>query len=234
MPSGVRKTLMGIADFLFPDQCLGCGKGVSISSLHLCESCFRSLEESTDVFPLGKPGDFREPENDYPGATLLWRYDPGSPVRNMHRAVKYDGYVSLGRQMGRLLGRKLGSGSHSVGDVDLIVPVPIHRVRRRNRLYNQAAEIARGVSDILAIPLDETFLLRVKPGLSQTGLTRQNRFTNLVDAFALARAPLPDGSHIIVVDDVITTGATMCAVIDTIRAGSSVRCTPAAVAGTPA
>ena len=150
----------------------------------------------------------------YARATALFYYHGG--YQSITKAVKYGGNDPLGIWFGRLLGEKLrlagfyGQGRAAVGDlppVTAVVPVPIHWKRRWKRGYNQAELIARGVAETIGAPLRTDILRRVRPTVSQTTLTRQERLGNVFEAFRAS--PQITTGHILLIDDVFTTGSTL-------------------------
>ena len=170
----------------------------------------------------------------YARAAALFYYNSQAPYRKIPQALKYQGAVRSGRHFARMLGRHL-AGSSLYADVDLVVPVPLHWTRRRQRGYNQAAVIAREVASALGVPMEERLLRRRRRTRTQTRLTVEQKAANVGGAFAvrprrlerLLRAfrpePLPGTAvsgtdsglffpgrlHLLLVDDVFTTGATL-------------------------
>lgn len=122
-------------------------------------------------------------------------------LRAIVHALKYDGYRSLARVLGRLLREH---GSEVIGAADIAVPVPLHRRRARERGFNQAEDLAREIG----LPV-VCALRRVRATPSQTSLPAARRHANVRDAFALRRGIDVRGRRILIVDDVCTTGATM-------------------------
>lgn len=126
----------------------------------------------------------------------------------MH-GLKYKGYTGLGHLLGRLLAEKL---QHHPGycKADMLIPVPLHPRRAARRGYNQSCCIAAGLSAVLHIPVYDNLLIRRKAAASQTKKNRYTRYADMADAFDLhKKAPPVSGLHLVLVDDVITTGATL-------------------------
>jgi ComF family protein len=135
----------------------------------------------------------------------LYRFQEHSPVRTLIHALKYDGQSSVGIELGELLGRSLCSPPPS----SCLVPVPLHAVRERERGYNQSAVICRGAGRVTGLSTLST-LQRTRRTRSQTKLNREERQVNVHDAFGLRTGDATvKGRTVFLVDDVLTTGATI-------------------------
>lgn len=155
------------------------------------------------------------------GLICLYTFDQESPVRALLHALKYRSLASVGTRLGGDLG--LAVAERRTG-ADLIVPVPLSKRKERERGYNQASAVARGVSLTTSIPVAEGVLIRVRDGQSQTSLTREERKNNVLHAFSVAPSTVGRvaGKSCLLVDDVITTGATVLACAAALRvAGAS-------------
>lgn len=154
-------------------------------------------------------------------ATSLFYFTPASIVQRLIHQVKYKGQQQLGIYLGKLMGLELRS-SCRFKDVDLVVPLPLFKNRERERGYNQAALLAKGISDCTGIPGDPNLVKRVRSSSTQTRKSREDRWKNVDGLFRVA--PLPaSGLHILIIDDVITTGATLDACANAILASGSAR-----------
>jgi ComF family protein len=141
-------------------------------------------------------------------AVSLFSFEKGSAYQVLLHDLKYRGNRKAGYYLGRLLGNLLLHTSFS--RCDLLIPVPLHPGRLRKRGYNQSEIIARGCSEILGIPVETRLLVRSGRHRSQTSKTRQERFENVSHEFAPGKSSVRiDGLKLLLLDDVITTGATL-------------------------
>ncbi len=135
-------------------------------------------------------------------------YKKQSFFRRMIHALKYSNAPRIGLYLGRLAGEEYWSMGFFQG-IDLIVPVPLHPKRLYKRGYNQAEIIAQGLSEATGIPMDTTHLLRIVDNISQTSLSIEERKNNTLDIFTVENAKDWGNKHILLVDDIITTGSTI-------------------------
>ncbi len=140
-------------------------------------------------------------------ATALWVFEKSGPVQRIHRELKYGNRPYYGYLLGQLLGRDL-LPNHAK-DIDRIIPIPLHKKRLLERGYNQCHPIAEGLSATIDRPVDTRSLVRHRATRSQTNLSIVQRRVNLSSAFTVSRPQEICNQHIMVLDDVITTGATV-------------------------
>ena len=188
----------GLAGLAYPPLCLGCEARVPPSDA-LCPSCLRGLPR-----PAGDPA---VPE----GAPLnrvvaLWTYDPGGTVRRVHHALKYGARPSLGVHLGRMLGAAVAEAGVRA---DVVTPVPLSRPRLLERGYNQAERLAEGVSEALGAP-HVALLRRSRATRAQASLSKAGRRRNVDGAFRVVEGA-ETCRRVLLVDDVLTTGATLAA-----------------------
>jgi len=195
--------------FFFPLNCLVCGKRLSSPGEVLCLECEYNMPRTNyrdgTNNPVSQVFWGRVPVE---MGTSLFRFEKGSSYQTLLHDLKYRGNKKAGAYLGRLLGHELKRTRYA--DCDVMVPVPIHKKRLRERGYNQSEIIARGTSDVMGIPVVLDLLRRADHHNSQTTLGRYERFENVRHNFQLARNP-PDvnGKRILLIDDVVTTGATL-------------------------
>jgi ComF family protein len=204
--------MQGFTDFLrlfFPSNCLICGKRLGSFGLVLCFKCETHIpilhQGDTSRNPVCQIFWGRIPVQ---AGTALFRFEKGSAYQSLIHDLKYRGNWRTGVYLGRLLGQKL---QHSISSAcDLVVPVPLHPRRLRQRGYNQSELIARGISEVLRIPVQRKLIRRIKYQSSQTTMNRMERFQNMEKVFSLCKSNYNLlNRKILLVDDIVTTGATL-------------------------
>lgn len=224
-----RLTLAGaatsLADLLMPRTCIACGRTLNAHERFLCLPCNADLPlarfESLSHNPMAVKYNERINESacDYEQfqfAATLFIYDDYSAYVNIPRNLKYHRGFAEGRHFASILGRSLAK-SELFADVDLVVPVPLHWTRRLKRGYNQAEIIARSIASEMGRPIDPKLLIRHRRTHTQTEMSLEEKAGNVAGAFRLRRGDLPDVRHILLVDDVFTSGSTLCACHDALR-----------------
>jgi ComF family protein len=196
-------------DRIAPPHCRVCGlpfarfagfDGTPPPSVRLCGRCRR-----------------RSPPFTYARAAV--RY--GEVAREAVHSLKFGGRRALAAPLGDLIA-EMGAGGLPAGTPDLLVPVPLHRRRERERGFNQAFLLARRVGQIWRVPVCADALTRTVATRPQTDLTAETRWANVRGAFALRRPERVAGRHVVLIDDVITTGATLTACARCLAAGGAV------------
>ncbi len=204
--------LRQLADMLAPRACAACGHRLAEGEETLCTRCGIHLPRT----------GFASAPADNEMARLFWArlpieraaalfyYHPHSPVARMVYDLKYRGQTATGRQMGRMAAREMAADGFFDG-IDLILPLPLARRRERERGYNQSELIARGVADITGLPVVRDAVQRIRDTVSQTTLDHTGRSANMEAAFRLIRPEAVTGRHVLIVDDIVTTGASVTA-----------------------
>jgi len=135
-------------------------------------------------------------------------YEARSQANNPIYKLKYSSHPDIGVALGCIIAKELSSCGF-FKDIDMIIPVPLARVRERQRGYNQSMEIAHGLSLVTRLPIERKAVKRLTFAESQTRMGFRERMENVENAFRLADAGRISGKHILIVDDVVTTGATI-------------------------
>ncbi|WP_313156506.1 ComF family protein [Sphingobacterium multivorum] len=209
MKSELNKVFSDFIAIFFPRECGCCGCVLKYQEKFVCTACDFHLPYT----------NFHE-YSDNDTARQLWGKAPveeacsflllqkDSRVERLIYQIKYNNQPFLAEYFGYLYGLKLIK-IKAYQDINCIVPVPLHRSKFRKRGYNQSTYFGRGLSRAMGIPLREDILVRKKATMSQTGKGRIDRYDNVSDIFDYKGTMLPANVHILVVDDVLATGATV-------------------------
>lgn len=207
----IRSLLADFADLLFPVLCLGCTNSLGENEVILCTKCRISMPETNQH---KEPYD-RNLLNKFAGkvpvhflASYL-RFSKGGIVQNLIHSFKYKGQKEAAKELANWYGQQLKTDSKSLHEIDILIGVPLHKSRFRKRGYNQADWIAEGLSDALGIPMRTDVLVRNAFKDSQTHKSRLERWENVKTVFAVVKPEAVRNKNIIIVDDVLTTGATI-------------------------
>jgi ComF family protein len=194
---------------LFPRLCYACGNHLLRNENLICTGCYVSIPRTNYHL---------QAEN--PVAQLFWGrcliekaaafsfYARGSRIRNLIHKLKYKGIKEIGYELGRIYAVPLKASGFTAG-IDMIIPVPLHPSKKRIRGFNQSECISTGISDVTGLPVDTDSLIRIVLSATQTNRSRYERWTNVEGIFRVADASAIRGKHILLVDDVITTGSTI-------------------------
>jgi len=156
-------------------------------------------------------------------------YTRDSRIRKLIHQLKYKGIREVGSELGRIYARTLKS-SGFLNDIDLIIPVPLHPSKKRQRGFNQSDLISLGISEVSGIPMESELLVRKTVTKTQTRKTRYDRWINVEDIFRVTDQDRIKDMHILLVDDVITTGSTLEACASELLKVENVKVSVAALA----
>jgi ComF family protein len=210
-----------LKDFIslfYPEVCITCGEGLAEKEEFICTSCFYKLPK-TDYH--NNPGNTLYKafygRAEIQAAAAYCFYAKGGMVQDLVHEIKYKGKKELGTSFGKWYGADLKNIS-PFSELDCIIPVPLHPTKLKRRGYNQSANFAEGLSKTLNVPVLPNALTRLKETETQTNKSRFDRWENVKEVFAVENKEQLLGKHVLVVDDIITTGATMEACVHVLNA----------------
>ena len=226
----------GLTDLFLPRRCLVCGSALALHERHLCIGCLADLPRTGFSFlsrnQMADRFNSMFQDGDYCFATALFFYRVSTGYRRITQSLKYNADFGAGKYFARKLGEEMAS-SVLYREVDAVLPVPLHWTRRWSRGYNQAEVIARVLADCLGAELRKDILYRAKHTRSQATLSVGEKGTNVLGAFKVHRNRIMDAagySHILLVDDVFTTGATLYSCYSALRPFTAARISVATLA----
>ena len=211
--------LAAIFQALFPTTCAACGKVLVNGERHLCIDCIASLNESHETVSAEQLLAGLLPLQ---AALSLFRFRKGNTVQKVVHAMKFHGNSELCLMMGRQMGLEL-LHSGRFDDIDLLVPVPLHWWRRLQRGYNQSELLCRGIAEVMPREVNTTAVVRHRYTRQQSLQSSASRAANVEGAFRLRHPDQLAGRHVLLVDDVLTTGATLSACTDALLAVPDLR-----------
>ena len=201
--------LQSFLDLIFPRICAGCQQPLQLNEEHLCTDC---------RFDLPKTNSHIEPDrkliNKFAGKVNIehslayLKFVKGGKVQKIMHEIKYSGNQELGEMLGRMYGAELREKGFSE-QFDLALPVPLHKKRLIIRGYNQSDCLAKGIADSLGIEWRDDILKRGIATESQISKSRLERYSNMKDVFFVDKKEGLEDKKIVLVDDTLTTGATL-------------------------
>ncbi|MET0391931.1 MAG: ComF family protein [Chitinophagaceae bacterium] len=193
---------------LFPHVCAGCGSDSMDKNSMLCARCMEALPETHFEHYAGNPVEKkfwgRLPLQ---AATAQYYFTRESLMQRLIHRFKYQGDEELGLQLGRLMGDALKRSGRFAPDA--LVPLPLFANKERKRGFNQAAVLCQGIADYLQVPVLKKAVIRPQATETQTRKGRIERWQNMEGKFVLANTAAVTGKKLLLVDDVVTTGATL-------------------------
>ena len=219
-----------MAEVVLPTTCVVCGEVLVGTERQLCMGCVSRLAESLTSDYADNPVERRLLGRvDVEAGMALYNYRREGTARRVVHAMKFHGNAELCRLMGRQLGLEL-LRSGRFDDVDLLLPVPLHWLRRLRRGYNQSELLCRGVAEVFGRPVETKALVRHRYTRQQSLQRSGARESNVRRAFRVRRPDRLAGRHVLLVDDVLTTGATLAACFEALRRVDGLRVSVATLA----
>jgi ComF family protein len=216
----MMKNLLQIPSQLFhlfyPHVCESCGEELVGNEKIICIACWKDLPKTKFHLQVNN-----QLEQKFWGrihvqcATSMYFFNKDSRIQHVLHALKYRNNTDLGIELGRRFGRELEK-CNWIEEIDVIIPIPLSKQKEKLRGYNQSEFIAKGMSEILNIEVNTQAVARIKHTDTQTKKSRTERLENMQAAFEVMDSKYLENKHILLVDDVITTGATLESCAETI------------------
>ena len=201
--------LEDFVSLFYPRYCRGCYNSLVKGEELICTECLLEMPKSHYHLQSDNPF-YQKFRGRLPvrHVMTLYKFVKESRVQNVLHALKYKQQPELGEMLGRVYGMDLLDAAYKDA-FDLIVPVPLHASRRRIRGYNQSEEFGKGLSQVLDIPCHDTFMTRLAKTETQTHKTKLSRWENVRHTFRVVEPKSVVQRRVLLVDDVVTTGATL-------------------------
>jgi ComF family protein len=207
--SYIPELLDDFISLLFPRLCYACGDHLLRNEKMICTECYVMIPRTNYHL-----------EKDNPVEQLFWGrciiekaaalsfYNRDSRIRKLIHNLKYNGIREIGYELGKLYGLSLTRSDFLEG-INMIIPVPLHPLKKRTRGFNQSELISDGLSEVTGLPVGRTLLERNSKTETQTRKSRYERWVNVEGIFTVTTEEDIKGKHLLLVDDVITTGSTI-------------------------
>ncbi len=209
----MAKTLDSVLQMVFPNLCVGCGSFLSVGEDILCDLCDLNLPlyGASSLKENAVTKGFWGRVNIVYGSALLVFSEDSLTHKVLHN-IKYKSNTDLAHSMGIRLGRSVLANKY-FDKIDIIVPVPLHPRKELLRGYNQSFLLAKGMSEVLSLPISSKALSRTFDSSTQTKKNRFERHKNMANIFEISDVQNLENKHVLLLDDVLTTGATLEACI---------------------
>lgn len=222
----IKSILDPLLDLVYPNLCISCDEEDPVDNSCFCIDCMDELpfahlhnqkDNIVEKFFWGRLIVEK--------GTALFYFHKGEMVQDMIHRLKYKNQAFIGNSLGIEFGNQL-IRSQFLEDIDLIIPIPIHKSKKKTRHYNQSALIANSMSKISGVPWSDEIIVKIKKTTSQTDKTRDQRIENLKGSFKVIDHKSLNGKHVLIIDDILTTGATF----ETVGSIIAVQCAKISVA----
>jgi competence protein ComFC len=217
-------------NLFYPSVCAACGERLVMQEKVICTRCLVDIPRTNFHNQVDNPvSQLFWGRAKIENATALFRFHKGSRFQELLHLLKYKGRQDVGIELGRQLGFELKK-SELYRSVEMVIPVPLHPKREKKRGYNQAECISIGIAESMEIKVCARNLIRNTATETQTKKSRIERWKNVDSIFAIKDTELFKNKHVIVVDDVVTTGATLEACAQTLLKVNGIKVSIAALA----
>ena len=203
------KLLKHLINLLFPRTCAACGNLLLEGEDSVCTTCrFLLPKTSYELNPDNPLAQSFYGRVRFHAVTACFFFAKTGKVQHLIHQLKYKGNKDAGVFLGQQLGESIKTAPLFQG-IDYLIPVPLHPKREKKRGYNQSLMIAKGINEVTGIPIGDKYLVRAVNTATQTKKSAEERFQNVKDIFEVRFADELKGKHVLLIDDVLTTGATL-------------------------
>ena len=218
-----KRAVAEVLRLLFPEKCAVCGRRLEQGEQVMCNACFAGLPRTNMCAAKGNVVE-RLFWGKIPveRANAYMYYQAGTASCHPIFQLKYYGRVAVGFYFGRIMAADLQQ-TDFFNTIDCIVPVPLAKSRQQQRGYNQSELLAEGIAEWTKLPVERSAVERVVANPTQTHLNVRQRIENVADIFRLQRPELLENRHVLLVDDVLTTGATLLSCAEEVAKAKGVR-----------
>lgn len=228
--SAIVQPIRNLADLFYPRLCLACQKNLVSVETSICIHCNYNLRPTN--YHTITPNPVLERfwgRVELEHAAAAYSFSKGGLLQQLIHQLKYENKPQIGLELGKMYGEAL-KNTAPYSTVDYIIPVPLHPKKKHLRGYNQAAMLAKGLALSMEKQWSSDYLIRIDNTETQTKKSRLDRFSNVENAFSINNEKAIEGKHLLLVDDVITTGATLEACAQTLLRIPHVKVSVVAVA----
>lgn len=204
----MKNTLNAFFDFFIPRFCPACNKKLLPDETTICTCCLSSIQKANSEQLESEFERKFASSGIISGFTSLYVFEKDKALQAYIHSIKYNKRFMNAKYLGKLIGENLGEQIRS-WNIDYICPVPLHPLRKADRGFNQSFYIGSGISKKLRIPVKKNLVKRARYTETQTNLTLKEREINISNAFRAKRKRIIENKNFLIVDDVITTGATV-------------------------
>ena len=204
----LKKLFKDLLEFVYPPYCILCEAKLEPENKLVCTNCWERLGDSSTI------------ETFISEQRILALYPYSTDVRKIIHNLKYRYKTHLAVNLGSSIG-KIINEDKNIRKWDLLIPIPLHKVKQRSRGFNQSELIAGAITEVCSIEKDDSILIRHRYTRNQAALPMKERAANVKGAFSVVDKSKIEGKKIILVDDVITTGSTMLECIKTLKEASA-------------
>jgi len=205
----IKTLVANLVSLIYPDLCVICKEPLVENEKFFCFACFLKLPKTNyHLIPNNQAIERLAGRVSLLKASSYFFYNKGGVAQKVITEIKYKGNTELGKWIGAFIANDMISSDFFQG-IDYLVPVPLHRSKEKKRGFNQAEKIAEGIAQVTKIPLEKNNVFRGKANTSQTRKGVFDRWKNTQNLFYIDSYELFNEKHILIIDDVLTTGSTL-------------------------